>query len=81
MKKLRHGVLRLERDSEGVTCRTKEGESIRMPRAALPALSRYFANDEAEVAWIIGELFAPMGSVKKTKLRIVDVVKLESLQW
>lgn len=81
MKKPKSEVLRLEREADGsILCRSKSGEAITLPPAAAPAMERYIAAD-VEMAWVFGHFFAPAGSVKKTRLRIVGPVKLESMQW
>ncbi len=79
MKKPQNEVLRLERDGEYVVCKSQGGASIMLPEAAADALARYFAEGK-DVAFVVGQLYAPSGSAKLTKLRIVCRA-LDSQHW
>ncbi len=70
MKKPKNELVKLERSEDGITCATRGGETLQLPRAALAAMERYF-EPAADIAWVVGGLFAPAGSAKKTKLRLV----------
>jgi hypothetical protein len=68
---MKNELVKLERADDGsVTCTVRSGETLLLPREAGPAIAKYFDGDEA-TAWLVGSLYAPAGSLKKTKLRLV----------
>lgn len=81
MKKPINEVLRLTIEPDGsVFCRSQSGkDAITLPREAGAALRRYFKEGE-NMTFIVGQFFAPAGSVKKSKLRIVAKA-LETQRW
>lgn len=81
MKKPINEVLKLTREADGsIFCRSQTGkDAITLPSQAAPALDRYFKEGE-DTAFIVGQFFAPAGSVKKSKLRIVAKA-LDSQRW
>ena len=68
---MKNELVKLEREAGGtITVSVRSGETLLLPTEAGPALARYFEG-EATVAWMVGALYAPAGSLKKTKLRLV----------
>jgi hypothetical protein len=72
--KIKNETLKLTRAEDGdVTVSSKSGDVITLPREAGSAVARYF-DDGKDVAFVFGALFAPAGSSKKSRLRIVSLV-------
>lgn len=77
---MKNEVLKLERAPDGsVFCCSRTGQALELPRESGAALARYF-KEGAETAFVVGQFFAPAGSLKKSKLRIVCVA-LETQNW
>jgi hypothetical protein len=81
MKRPINEVLKLTREADdSIFCRSQNGkDAITLPAEAAPALARYFEEGQ-DTAFIVGQFFAPAGSVKKSKLRIVAKA-LEHQRW
>lgn len=78
--KLKNEVLRLTKLLDGsIECASRTGQGLMMPTDAAEALERYF-DEGQKITYIVGGFFAPMGSAKASKLRIVGKA-LESQHW
>lgn len=70
--KQRNEVLKLTREIDGtVMVSTQRGKNITLPAGAREATARYFENEEATEAWIVGKFFAPAGSAVASKVMFV----------
>lgn len=78
--KTKNEVLKLVRIGEGVLVISQAGASLSVEGNVAEHMARYFASAEATEAFIVGAFFAPAGSSKKSKLRIVAAA-LDSQRW
>ncbi len=78
--KLKNDVLKLTRAADGsVFCYDRFGSALELPREAGAAVGKYFREGD-DTTFVVGQFYAPVGSSKKSKLRIVAKA-LETQRW